>query len=102
MYNESKKLSNGEYKKIRDYCIWVANPKEDLKNGDYVKIKSILSVSETHLTYKDGRKIFNITMTCEIEDNKPKQNNEQINFDGNPNDDFDFDKFNIDPNDFIL
>lgn len=76
IYTESKKDETGDYKKVRQYKIWVANPMDDLADGDYVKIKSILSFYEKFTTYDDGRKFLEINVTCEIAKNEVSRNNE--------------------------
>lgn len=91
LYTEGKKDETGEWKDIRRYQVWVASPIDDLENGDYVTIKSILSFNEQYVTYNDGRKFMSIICCCDVEKPKPK-NREENNFDSK---DFDIGNFNV-------
>ena len=99
-YQEGKRDETGEFKKIRDYQIWVANPSDEFVHGLIVKIKSILSVKENFTTYLDGRKFSSIVMLCEVEKPTPKNRNDNAEDFADFNENaFDINNFNISDDD---
>jgi F420-0:gamma-glutamyl ligase len=74
MYKENKKNpQTGEYDELGKYTIFVNNPQENLKNGDYVTIKNITkSLIEKNVV--NNKEYINISLSCDIKTNEKTQN----------------------------
>lgn len=70
-YQESKKNpQTGEYDRIGTYTIFVNNPNNNIKNNDYVTIKSITKIL-SEVKYVNNKAFNNFNAWCDVELNAP-------------------------------
>lgn len=65
-HSQKKDQTSGEYVSLQKFTVFINNPQEGLRDGDYVKIKSIVSIQPT-IFEKDGKVNRTIILNIEIE-----------------------------------